>query len=173
MRRFLFLFFESPWISESSTNLILESRTELRLNYLEICDQMRISEESSLESSDLWTNLPRLLRKYTTMYVRTQERQYQLDSEQPRFSWLSELVRWRASNNGPFLPNKTVDIRLSDGHNDLLQCKSQECLEPSQYDRDGRCYLALQKVDSTNDECTTQPNPLEAFKWTKSLALSG
>ena len=125
------------------------------------------------ESSELRTKSSSLLRKYTT---RTSEHR------NVRTSWIQNNPFSTGFPNsfdeGPATMvlsplNKTVDIRLNDGHTDLLQCRSHECLEPSQNDRDGRCYLALRNVDSTNDDFHNSTNPLEAFKWTKSLAFSG
>lgn len=117
--------------------------------------------------------LRRLLRKFTTLTSVYRNVSTSWIQNNPVSTGFPNLFDEGPATMVPFPPNKTVDIRLNDGHNDLRRCKSQECLEPSQYDRDGRCYLALRYVDPTNDECTTQPNPLEAFKWTKSLAFSG
>ena len=161
-------------IFNESESRIFGPLTKSRPNYLGNRDKLRISEESSLKTSEVWTNS-------VCVYLRSIRhlRQNTGTSVPVGFRTTPFQLAFRTrSMKGPatmvlFSLNKTVDIRLNDGHNDLLECKPQQCLEPSQYDRDNRCYLALQFVDSTNDECTTQPNPLEAFKWTKSLAFSG
>jgi hypothetical protein len=144
-------------IFNESESRIFGSLTKSRPSYLGNRDKLRISEdlpESSelrTKSSELRTKSSLLLRKYTT---RTSEHR------NVSTSWIQNNPFStgfpNSFNEGPatmvLFPHKTVDICLNDGHNDLLQCRSHECLEPSQYDRDGRCYLALRNVDSTNDD---------------------
>ena len=73
--------------------------------------------------------LLRLLTKYTTTHVRTQERQYQSDSEQPLFHLAYRLCSMKDQRQLTFFRST---IRLNDHHNDLLRCKPQQCLKPLQ-----------------------------------------
>ena len=125
------------------------------------------------ESSELRTKSSSLLRKYTTRTSEHRDVSTSWNQNNPVSTGFPNSFDEGPATMVVFQLSKTVDIRLIDGHTDLLQCRSHECLEPSQNDRDGRCYLALRNVDSANDVFTTQPNPLEAFKWTKLLAFSG
>ena len=152
----------------------LRTFDEITSCYLGNRDKLRNSDESSSRTSGTSDKTSKLLiRKYTTRTSEHRNVSTCWIQNNPVSTGFPNSFDERAGDNGPFSLNKTVDIRLNDDDTDLLQCKSHECLEPSQYDRDGRCYLALQYADSTNDVFKTQPNPLEAFKWTKSLAFSG
>jgi hypothetical protein len=104
------------------------------------------------ESSELRTKSSLLLRKYTTLTSEHRNVSTSCIQNNPFSTGFPNSFDEGPATMVLFLLNKTVDIRLNDGHTDLLQCRSHECLEPSQYDRDGRCYLALRNFDSTNDD---------------------
>jgi hypothetical protein len=191
MRRFLILF----RISESSMNLNPESSdllTKSRSPYLGNIRQMRVSEESSFSNLQiLWPNLRRLLRKFTTMdespkNLLSKRRKFgptllrlltrsirQRTSEHrnvntsriqnnPFFTWLFECVRWRTNNNGPFSL-----IKPSQWPSQWSASMQTTTMPRTFAKQQGQQVLLCTPVRwFANDEITTQPNPLEAFKWT-------
>jgi len=80
-------------IFNESESRIFGPLTKSRPNYLGSRDKLRISQESSSRISGTSDQIFLVTLEVYDSYVRTQERQYQFESEQPRFNWLSELDR--------------------------------------------------------------------------------